>query len=285
MMIGSCSWKYPEWGELVYAEGSENLLEQYARKFSTVEIDQWFWSLFAGGIKLPDPAVAAEYAASVPDDFRFTIKLPDSLSLTHFRGKEQGLKINPHFLDREFLEEVLRRLETILPKTRVLMLQFEYLNKQKMSDRNAFLTVLEDFLSSLPEEVRKNTPPWFGVEIRNPQYYSRDFFFLLSRYGISPVLLHGYYMPPVYQTVARYAEVIGTSAPVVIRLHGPDRQEMDRLSGKRWSRIIRPMDNEIPKIVETVHALQNRGIETIINVNNHYEGCAPLSIQKLLEQL
>jgi uncharacterized protein YecE (DUF72 family) len=104
MMIGSCSWKYPEWGELVYAEGSENLLEQYARKFSTVEIDQWFWSLFAGGIKLPDPAVAAEYAASVPDDFRFTIKLPDSLSLTHFRGKEQGLKINPHFLDREFLE-------------------------------------------------------------------------------------------------------------------------------------------------------------------------------------
>jgi uncharacterized protein YecE (DUF72 family) len=286
MRIGTCSWKYPEWADMIYDEQTENYLEAYARRYSTVEIDQWFWSLFDGGIKLPDPAVAREYAASVPEDFRFTIKLPDSLSLTHYRDRSgSGMRINPRFLSLDFLEEVLIKLNPILDKTLVLILQFEYLNKRKMIDGSAFSAVLEDFFSALPERAHDPAGPRFGIEIRNPQYYSPEFFSLLARYSISPVLLHGYYMPPVLRTVREFARYLGEDAPAVIRLHGPDRQEMDRLSGKSWNRIIRPMDDDIPRIVETVHILEDRGIETIINVNNHYEGCAPLSIAKLLEQL
>ena len=46
--IGTCSWKYDSWRGIVYPEaGDFDYLQEYAKHFSTVEIDQWFWSLFA----------------------------------------------------------------------------------------------------------------------------------------------------------------------------------------------------------------------------------------------
>ena len=92
--IGTCSWKYPSWQGLVYsAPKGINYLEEYARRYDTVEVDQWFWSLFAGGeVKLPDPADVDEYRRSVADDFRFTVKLPNSLTLTHFYKKKKTAK-------------------------------------------------------------------------------------------------------------------------------------------------------------------------------------------------
>ena len=83
--IGTCSWKYPSWSGLVYsAPKGINYLEEYARAYDSVEVDQWFWSLFAGDkVKLPDESVVAEYRQAVGDDFRFTVK--------DQQGKEQTL--------------------------------------------------------------------------------------------------------------------------------------------------------------------------------------------------
>ena len=45
--FGTCSWKYDSWKGIVYTESkSKNYLKEYSQKFNTVEIDQWFWSLF-----------------------------------------------------------------------------------------------------------------------------------------------------------------------------------------------------------------------------------------------
>ena len=47
LRIGTCSWKYDSWKGIVYPEfGDFNYLEEYSKKYNTVEIDQWFWSLF-----------------------------------------------------------------------------------------------------------------------------------------------------------------------------------------------------------------------------------------------
>jgi uncharacterized protein YecE (DUF72 family) len=87
LRIGACPWKYDSWKGLVYDGGRgyrpEDYLADYARHFATVEIDQWFWSLFAGGVRLPDPDVVRRYAASVPEEFRFSIKAPNAITLTH----------------------------------------------------------------------------------------------------------------------------------------------------------------------------------------------------------
>ena len=61
--IGTCSWKYPTWKGLVYSAAKGiNHLEEYGRRYETVEVDQWFWSLFEGSpVKLPSPEVADVY--------------------------------------------------------------------------------------------------------------------------------------------------------------------------------------------------------------------------------
>ena len=45
--IGTCSWEYDSWRGLVYSDVPHpNYLQQYAHKYDTVEVDQWFWSLY-----------------------------------------------------------------------------------------------------------------------------------------------------------------------------------------------------------------------------------------------
>ena len=84
LKIGTCSWKYESWKGLVYSEDvGKDYLSEYAKLYKIVEVDQWFWSLFGDKVVMPKPGVVAEYVASVPKDFKFSIKVPNSITLTH----------------------------------------------------------------------------------------------------------------------------------------------------------------------------------------------------------
>jgi hypothetical protein len=58
LRIGTCAWEYDSWNGLVYDPAKKyglcDYLADYARFFNTGEIDQWSWSLFRQGVKLPD---------------------------------------------------------------------------------------------------------------------------------------------------------------------------------------------------------------------------------------
>lgn len=92
LRLATTSWKYNSWKGLLYDEGktyrSEDYLVDYARYLDCVEIDQWFYSLFPGGLRMPDPGVARFYAESVPEDFVFTVKVPNSITLTHYYSRQ-----------------------------------------------------------------------------------------------------------------------------------------------------------------------------------------------------
>ncbi|MCZ7612654.1 MAG: DUF72 domain-containing protein [Ignavibacteriaceae bacterium] len=77
--------------------------------------------------------VVEEYKQSVPKDFLFTIKVPNSITLTHFykESKEDELRINPSFLSVDLFNQFLETIEPIKDKIGCLIFQFEYLNKQK----------------------------------------------------------------------------------------------------------------------------------------------------------
>ena len=138
LRISTCSWKYPSWDGLVYsAPRGINYLEEYARHFDTVEIDQWFWSLHGPDkISLPRRSVVEEYATSVPAEFRFSVKVPNSVTLSHFyrKSRSQPLVDNPDFLSTELFNRFLEALTPMHHLLGSLMLQFEYLNKEKMPD-------------------------------------------------------------------------------------------------------------------------------------------------------
>ena len=277
--IGTCSWKFPSWHGMVYsAPKGINYLEEYARRYNTVEIDQWFWSSFGNDtVRLPRPEDVEAYRRSVPDDFRFTIKVPNSITLTHHyrKGRSDPMVPNPHFLSLSLFEAFLSLLQPLEDVLGPSMFQFEYLNRQKMQSQKRFQELLEGFAQDLPPSHV------YAMEVRNAQYLNEAYFTFLRRNGVRPVLLQGYWMPPVVEVYRRWREEIGAHEAVVVRLHGPDRKEMEERTGKRWDQIVAPKDEELKAIVEMVEDLVSRGVDVYLNVNNHYEGSAPLTIERI----
>ena len=275
--IGTCSWKYDSWGGLVYSRDKDSsYLEQYSRQFSTVEIDQWFWSLFKSNTPvLPRDDVVREYAASVPPGFIFSIKVPNSITLTHHYSKGKGVAFvpNPHFLSTGLMARFLETIEPLGDHIGPLMFQFEYLNKMKMGGLHSFLELLEVFRQGLPEGYR------YCLEIRNPNYLRAPYFNFLAEHGLGHVFLQGYYMPPISGVYWEFKEKLVD--PVMIRLHGPDRKAIEERTNEVWDKIVEPKDEDLEQLIRIVRDLRARQLHSFINVNNHYEGSAPKTIKKI----
>jgi len=282
LRLGTCSWKYDSWKGIVYSESkNKNYLKEYSQKFNTVEIDQWFWSLFPPAkVVLPQKGVAEEYKKSIPDDFLFTIKVPNSITLTHFYkdSKDETLNPNPFFLSVELFSEFLNAIEPIRKQVGCLIFQFEYLNKQKMKSLSEFQSRFAEF----NKQMKKDVPP-IGIEIRNPNYLNEKYFGFLADLNIAPVFLEGYYMPPITEIYTKYKKHIKNLA--VIRLHGPDRKGIEKIANDNWNQIYINRDKDINSIVEMMQELQNKEVDLFVNVNNHFEGSSPLTIDKIRKLL
>ena len=287
LRIGTCSWKYDSWKGLYYDSEkkyrADDYLADYARHLNSVEVDQWFWSLFPGGIRLPESRTVETYAASVPDDFLFTVKAPNSITLTHFYSKqparhaEYAGRSNPDFLNNELLEQFLERLKPLGKKLGPIMFQFEYLNKKKMPSKEAFFDRFAEFIEAAPTGFD------YAIESRNPNYYSPAFFDFLENHRIGFVYIEGYYMPPIQDVFEKYKPA--TADHCVVRLHGGDRKEIEKATGEVWNRVVAPKPEGIAAAARIVGANSEKGIRTFINVNNHYEGSAPLTIERFLDAL
>lgn len=269
LRVGTCSWKYPSWAGLVYsrADGIDSLAE-YGRKYSTVEVDQWFWTL------RPSSTDVERYRAAVPADFRFTVKAPNALTLTHVPGKKGAEPVpNPRFLSTEVLGEFLDALDPLRSQVGMVMFQFGYLNRKMMASAAELLVRLGRFLEQAP----RGWP--YAVEIRNATWLRGPFFELLRSRRAGAVLIQGYWMPPVGEIQTRAADLL--EGPVVVRLHGPDRGGMEEKSGGSWNRIVEPRDGELESVAAMVRRLLKGGHDVFLNVNNHFEGSAPLTIERL----
>ena len=88
-------------------------------------------------------------------------------------------------------------------------------------------------------------------------------------------------MPSIVAIYNKYKEYI--KGQTIIRLHGPDRSGIEKRSGENWNKIYINRDDELKDIVEMIEDLKKRGVEVYLNVNNHYEGCAPMTIEKIIK--
>lgn len=158
-----------------------------------------------------------------------------------------------------------------------LIFQFEYLNKQKMSSQREFQSRMGSFFSSI------QSPYPCTVETRNPQYLNDTYFRFLRGTRLFPCFLQGYYMPDLRKVLLAREQWFAEGDLAVIRLHGPDRGGMEKMTGKRWDQIVSPKDEEIGDILETIARLLRRRVDVYLNINNHYEGSAPLTIGKILD--
>jgi len=264
--FGTCSWNYDSWVGLVYPHKESTAaayLKHYAKKFRTVEIDSWFY-------RLPNPKDVKSYLDQVDDDFRFTCKVTNSISLTHLRGTPA--QNNEDFLSARLFEIFLKSIEPMLNRVDAIMLEFEYLNKTKMKDLESFLDRLEKFFHAIPRGLP------LGVEIRNKNYLSGDYFDLLKAWQVQHVFSEKEYMPPVYQVYDRFKEkLIGSS---VVRLLGGNRKEIESITDNSWNQIVLPKP-DMGSVVEMLKDMDRRGMKITLNVNNHYEGSAPITIDTI----
>jgi uncharacterized protein YecE (DUF72 family) len=144
---------------------------------------------------------------------------------------------------------------------------------------------LSDFQFRFSEFQKKlgNKVLPIGIEIRNPNYLNEKYFEFISRQNLSHVFLEGYYMPPIKEIYSKFKKHIKNLA--VIRLHGPDRKGIEKIANDNWNQIYINRDSEIKSIVEMIKELQTNEVDLFVNVNNHFEGSAPLTIEKIKKLL
>lgn len=96
-------------------------------------------------------------------------------------------------------------------------------------------------------------------------------------------MLEGYYMPSVIETCTNNISYLNRS--IIFRLHGPDRSGIEKLSNENWNQIYIDRTQELEKLSILFKDLLTRKLDLFINVNNHFEGSAPLTIKKLKKMI
>jgi len=271
LRIGTCSWNYSSWVGLIYAKSQRaaaGYLPEYSRHFDTAEIDSWFY-------RAPTSASVLEYKNSVGPDFRFTCKVPQNISLTHLRGKELPAP-NPDFLSAEAFKSFIAAIDPLLDRMDAIMLEFEYLNRMKMSSVEEFINKVGEFIHKIPQGLP------VALEPRNGNYLGPSYFSFIKENGLIHVFSEKQYLPHIWEVHKRYKAYIGSKA--VLRLLGGDRKEMEEKTHKKWDAIVEPKDDALKRIAQMVVEMLN-GTYTVINVNNHFEGSAPLTIHRLVAAL
>lgn len=139
--IGCAGWAIPSrWAERFPGGGSH--LERYARVLSAVEIDSSFY-------RPHRPATYARWAASVPADFRFAVKLPRAV--TH----------ESRLADPSLLGDFLSQVSGLGPRLGPLLAQLPPSLAFDPGRAEAFLRALRDrFTGDVVWEPRH--PSWFA---------------------------------------------------------------------------------------------------------------------------
>jgi len=270
LRLGSCSWNYDSWLGLVYSRTCRTAAEylvEYAAKFRTAEIDSWFY-------KLPSQREVEEYRAAVDGDSRFTCKAPQDLTLSFLRSKLP--QRNPQFLSPELYAAFCERIAPLKGQVAAVILEFEYLNRQKMGGVEEFLSALSAFVEAIPREIP------LAIECRNGSYLGRDYFSFLKEKGLIHVFSEKQYMPPIVSLYDEFRDYLVEDS--ILRLLGGDRAAIEAKTGEKWDRIVEEQEGKA-SIVGMVKNLLVKGRRVVVNVNNHYEGSAPLTIERIKEML
>ena len=256
--IGTCAWSFEEWSGPLYPADvpSNRWLEFYARHFPAVEIDSTFYSA-------PAEATARRWVEMTPANFRFTCKLPRAL--THERRLREC---------RPELLAFLKALEPLAPKLQVVLIQLPPSYRPR-EEKTAF----RDFIAQLPGDYR------FAVEFRDPGWHRPTFIQLLKKHRVCWVwndlspLNERNLAPFEFQPLTTdfiYLRLLGHS----VTKYDAEGKRIHRYTKLLWKREA-ALDSWALRIQR--HLDELRSVWTF--VNNHYEGFAPETCQRIAARL
>ncbi|MDG3087707.1 DUF72 domain-containing protein [Vibrio hannami] len=144
--IGLTLWSHNQWADSFYGKGTKpaERLEKYSSVFNTVEGNTTFYAT-------PSSQTVDAWNKSTPEDFKFTFKLPSSITHQNQLKNCQGL-----------LHEFLSVMEPLFDKIGQWTIQLP----ASFSPEN--LPELKTFCELMPREVK------LGVEVRHLGFFSKD---------------------------------------------------------------------------------------------------------------
>jgi uncharacterized protein YecE (DUF72 family) len=218
--IGTMGWSYPFWAGNFYPKGlgQEGFLEEYARHFSTVEVDSTYY-------RIPSDSRVGVWDESTPEGFIFAAKFPKKI--THERRFVDASN------DARFF---IKRMEGLGEKLGPLLLQLP-------TDFSAGeLPALAEFLGSLPEGRR------YVVEAKGRQPDAEVLKSLLKEWGVALAVVDSPQVPRIEALTAGF---------YYVRLEG-DWSRVKGVSGKvevdrksdiaRWGSRLREMAAEAGEV-------------------------------------
>lgn len=217
LLLGTQGFSFDDWVGPFYPDGTPKsaYLEEYAKHFSTVEIDATWYAT-------PRVSVVEGWRERTPKTFRFAAKFPKLI--THEKQLQGALGDAEAFVGT---------MQALGEKLAVLTLQFAY---DFTPDK---FELLDAFLGELP------SGPRYAVEVRNRKWLNADLGEMLSQHNMALVLQDLHYMPKLDWVTADFS---------VIRWLGrrKDISEFDRIQIdrsevlERWAeRVTRFLDDGV----------------------------------------
>lgn len=255
ILIGTCGWSYPEWDDAFYPAGKDpsEYLAWYADRFPIVEVDSTFY-------RVPPRRMVEAWYKHTPPRFRFALKVPQAI--TH---KKQ---LRDCAAD---VAEFVRAIEPLGDKLTCALLQLGYFNREQFASLEAFLEILDAFLSGWPHR----TVP-LALETRNPRWVGPELADLLRRHHTALALTLQKWMPRPEEILSRIDAVTGPLS--YFRLVG-NREAVEKLT-TTFNRIVIDKSAELAGCARSIDAVARR-VPVVVFANNHYAGFAPETAHEL----
>lgn len=289
VFVGTSSWKYGGWRGLLYDEAryvwrgkfaetrfDRNCLTEYGEVFKSVCVDAAYYAF-------PSERYLEGLASMVPGDFRFSFKVTDEITVKQFpnlaRFSARAGQTNQNFLNADlFNRAFLKPCERIRSNVGILMFEFSRFHSSDYRSGAEFVAALDVFLSRL-------APGWqYGIEMRNQQWLSLEYFACLARHNVTHVFNSWEAMPPVTQQMALPGSRTNPTAVAARFLMKPGRKYTDAVESFAPYDRVQEVNEEARSAIK---ALIDEGVlvpgrKTYLYVNNRLEGCALGTIASVL---
>ena len=243
--IGTSAFTAAGWEGSFYPSGMKpaEFLNFYARRFNTVEVDSTYY-------RTPSASTVTGWAAKTPDDFIFSLKVPQQI--TH-----EKVLVD---CEKEF-ENFVEVVSGLGKKLGPMLLQFPYLNRAKFKAASEFTARLQPFLKRLPKGYK------FALEIRNKNWLDAKCADLLRDHGVALACIDQAWMPSIEEVTGKIDPI--TADFCYVRWLG-DRKGIE-METKVWDKTIVDRGAALIKWVKFFHSI-NHKVDIYAYANNHYAG-------------
>lgn len=256
--LGTCAWSFEEWRGVFYPADlpPARWLEFYAHYFPAIEVDSTFYAA-------PTEATVLRWMECTPANFRFACKLPREI--THAcRLRDCSAE----------LSAFLTALEPLAPKLQVLLIQLP----PSFSPKDG-KPALRKFLAQLPRDFR------FALEFRHAAWHRPQIIHLLEKHRVCWVWADT--SPLNERNLAPFEFMPRTADFLYVRLLGDYTTKYDRDGTHlhHYGRLLWKREAAIDSWARKIERqlADVRSVWTF--VNNHFEGFAPETCQRLANRL